>query len=180
MRRGGRARTTTEDDGRRGAKPSLVVAPRRPSSFVVALVLVAPIAAGCMRPNVDALRERDLGEARAAFEANLDAIRTRDVEAYLNGYLQSPDFLFIGPDGVERGFAEFAAARRASPAFPDSLATGAPVLTWLGPGVVHVAYPYAARQGAVVGSGWSERVLVRTAEGWRIAMTGVIPRGGEP
>jgi hypothetical protein len=121
------------------------------------------------------MRERDLAGARAAFDANLDAIRRRDLNAYLDGYLQTQDFLFIGPDGPSRGFAQFAAAKRAAPDFPDSLAAGTPELTWLGPGVVHVAYPYAARQGNVVGAGWSERVLVHTADGWRIAVTGVIP-----
>lgn len=131
-----------------------------------------------MRPDVSALRERELREARAAFDANLDAIKRHDLDAYLQGYLQSPDFLFIGPDGPSRGFAAFAAARRATPDFPDSLAAGPPELTWLAPGVVHIVYAYAARQGAVVGAGWSERVLVHTADGWKIAVTGVIPGDG--
>jgi hypothetical protein len=121
------------------------------------------------------VRQRDLADARAAFVANLDAIRRRDVEVYLAGYLASPDFVFIGPGGVSRGFEPFAAARRARPDFPDSLAAGEPELAWLGPGVVYLAYPYAARQHTVVGAGWSERVLVKTADGWRIAVTGVIP-----
>jgi hypothetical protein len=128
-----------------------------------------------VEPRIDRVRERDLAEARQAFAANLAAIQRKDLEAYLAGYLATPEFLFIGPDGASRGFAPFAAARRAEPDFPDSLAAGEPELTWLAPGVVHVAYPYAARQGEVVGSGWSERVMVKTAHGWRIAVTGVIP-----
>jgi hypothetical protein len=143
------------------------------------LPLFSLLCLGCVSRDVAAIRERDLAGARAAFDANLDAIRRRDLTAYLDGYLQSPDFLFIGPDGPSRGFAQFAAAKRATPGFPDSLAAGTPELTWLAPGVVHVAYPYAARQGAVVGVGWSERVLVHTANGWRIAVTGVIP-GSSP
>lgn len=131
--------------------------------------------AGCMEQSIEALRTRELGEVRTAFAENLEAIRTRDVEAYLAGYLATPEFVFLGPEGVSRGFAPFAAARRADPQFPDSLAAGEPQLTWLAPGVVHVAYPYAARQGVVAGSGWSERVFVRTGDGWRIAVTGVIP-----
>jgi hypothetical protein len=148
---------------------------RHPTAGAFSLPLVALLLLSCMRPDVSALRERELREARAAFDANLDAIKRRDLDGYLAGYLQSPDFLFIGPDGPSRGFADFAAARQATPDFPDSLAAGTPELTWLAPGVVHVVYPYAARQGNVVGAGWSERVLVHTAEGWKIAMTGVIP-----
>jgi ketosteroid isomerase-like protein len=125
------------------------------------------------------LRDRELTEARAAFEANLAAIRSRDLEAYLAGYLDSPDFVYLGPAGVARGFAAFAAARRAQVDFPDSLVAGTPELTWVAPGVVHVAYAFAARQGTVTGSGWSERVFVRTADGWRIAVTSVIPTTGD-
>jgi hypothetical protein len=133
--------------------------------------------ASCTGSRLDALRERELTDVRAVFDSNLAAIRRRDVEAYLSGYLTSADFLFIGPDGVERGFGPFAAARRADPQFPDSLVAGDPQFTWLAPGVVHVAYPYAARQADVAGAGWSERVFVRTVDGWRIAVTGVIPSG---
>jgi ketosteroid isomerase-like protein len=134
---------------------------------------------GCLPGNVERLREREVAEARAAFEANLAAIRSRDLDAYLAGYLDSPDFVYLGPAGVARGFAAFAAARRAQVDFPDSLVAGTPELTWVAPGVVHVAYPFAARQGVVTGAGWSERVFVRTADGWRIAVTSVIPTTGD-
>jgi len=130
---------------------------------------------GCLGGGVDRLRERELRDARVAFEANLAAIRDRNLEAYLAGYLESPDFVYLGPEGVARGFASFAAARRMQADFPDSLVSGTPELTWLAPGVVHVAYAFAARQGVVTGKGWSERVLVRTTDGWRIAVTTVIP-----
>lgn len=130
---------------------------------------------GCLGPNVERLRERELGEAQVAFSANLAAIRERDIEAYLAGYLDSPEFVYLGPEGVAKGFASFAATRRTQAAFPDTLEAGAPELTWVAPGVVHVAYPFAARQGTVRGAGWSERVFVRTADGWKIAVTTVIP-----
>lgn len=141
------------------------------------LPLLPLLVASCLSPRVDALRDRELVEARTAFEQNLAAIRRGDVDGYLSGYLSSADFVFLGPDGVERGFAPFAAARRSDPQFPDSLASGAPQLTWLAPGVVHVAYPYVAQQGTVAGKGWSERVFVKTPDGWKIAVTGVIPSG---
>ncbi|MDH5196171.1 MAG: hypothetical protein OEY20_02830, partial [Gemmatimonadota bacterium] len=60
-----------------------------------------------MAPAADSLKEREVREARRAFEANLEAIRARDLEAYLAGYLDSPDFVYLGPDGVARGFAPF-------------------------------------------------------------------------
>jgi hypothetical protein len=129
----------------------------------------------CTAQRFDDLRVREVAEVRNAFEENLAAIQRRDVEGYLAGYLTTPEFLFIGPGGVERGFAPFAAARRRSGDFPDSLLAGNAEMTWFAPGVVHVAYPYVARQGPVAGRGWSERVFVKTADGWKIALTGVIP-----
>lgn len=145
--------------------------PRLPLFASLCLLLCV----GCVGRGVDRVRDREVGEVRAAFEANLAAIRNRDVEAYLIGYLDSPDFVYLGPAGVAKGFAPFAAARRAQVDFPDSLVAGTPELTWVAPGVVHVAYGFAARQGTVTGRGWSERVFVRTAGGWRIAVTSVIP-----
>ncbi len=142
---------------------------------LLALLPLAPLLAACPGQRFDALKERETGEVRAAFDAHLEAIRRRDVEAYLAGYLNAPDFVYIGPGGVSRGFRGFAVARRAAPDFPDSLVAGAPELAWLAPGVVYLAYPYAARQGDAAGQGWSERVFVKTADGWRIAVTGVIP-----
>jgi hypothetical protein len=124
---------------------------------------------------LDDLKQRELAEVRVAFDANLAAIQRRDVERYLATYLDSPDFAYVGPGGMERGFAAFAAARRARPEFPDSLAAGEPELVWLAPGVVYAVYPFAARQGDSLGRGWSERVFVKSAHGWRIAVTSVIP-----
>jgi len=132
----------------------------------------------CVAPNADSLKEREVAEARVVFEANLAAIRSRDVDGYLATYLDSPDFVYLGPEGVSRGFTPFANARRAALDFPDSLVAGAPELTWVAPGVVHIAYPFAAIQGDVTGAGWSERVLVRTRVGWKIAVTSVIPANG--
>jgi hypothetical protein len=124
---------------------------------------------------MDDLKERELAEARQAFDASLAAIQRRDLEAYLAAYLDSPDFAYIGPEGMQRGFDRFTAARRADPAFPDSLAAGEPELVWIAPGVVYAAYPFAARQGDAVGRGWSERILVKSRQGWKIAVTSVIP-----
>jgi hypothetical protein len=150
--------------------------PRR-SALLPFLLFLPSVLFSCTAQRLDALRERELAEVRSAFDSNLAAIRRRDVEGYLAGYLTSAEFLFIGPDGVERGFGPFAAARRADPQFPDSLVAGDPLFTWLAPGVVHAAYPYVAQQGPVAGAGWSERVFVSTADGWKVAVTSVIPSG---
>jgi hypothetical protein len=157
--------------------------PCRVPAILCLLPVLSIALGGCLVRDVDSLRRRELREAREAFETNLAAIRDRDLDAYLAGYLDSPDFVYLGPEGVARGFASFAAARRTAGDFPDSLAAGAPQLTWVAPGVVHAAYPFAARQGPVTGTGWSERIFVRTAAGWRIAVTSVIPAaagGGRP
>jgi hypothetical protein len=151
--------------------------PRRNRPALLPLLPLLPFLS-CTTPSVASLKQREIAEARVVFEANLAAIRSRDVDAYLATYLDSPDFVYLGPEGVSRGSAPFVAARRAAPDFPDSLVAGAPELTWLAPGVVHVAYPYAAIQGDVTGAGWSERMLVRTRVGWRIAVTTVIPADG--
>ncbi len=139
------------------------------------LPLLPLLLSGCAGRRIEELKQRDLAEVRVAVDANLTAIQRRDVEGYLATYLESPDFTYVGPEGMQRGFAPFAAARRASPEFPDSLAAGEPELVWLAPGVVYAAYRYAARQGDQIGRGWSERVFVKSQQGWKIAVTSVIP-----
>ena len=86
------------------------------------LPLFSALIAACVAPGADSLKEREVQEARRAFEANLEAIRARDLDAYLAGYLDSPDFVYLGPDGVARrgtripGQAGRAAARALGPA----------------------------------------------------------------
>jgi ketosteroid isomerase-like protein len=142
------------------------------------LPLLPLLLGGCTGYRLEALKQRELAEVRVAFDANLAAIQRRDVERYLATYLDSPDFAYVGPGGMQRGFAPFAAARRADPAFPDSLAAGEAELVWLAPGVVYAVYPFAARQGDSAGRGWSERVFVKSGRGWKIAVTSVIPEAG--
>jgi hypothetical protein len=76
-----------------------------------------------------------------------------------------------------QGFAPLAAERRSSTAWPDTLVANRPRLVWLGPGVVWGAYRYVAVQDGATAEGWSERIFVKTADGWKIAMTGVVPAG---
>jgi hypothetical protein len=181
---GARATVSAGDERGRGEEMSTWLVPhvdRRLGSWRRSLSLpllpLLAVALSCA-PRVDGLKQREVDEARLVFEANLAAIRARDLEGYLATYLDSPDFVYLGPEGLSRGFAPFAAARRAAGDFPDSLVAGPAEFTWIAPGVVHVAYPFAAVQGDVTGAGWSERVLVRTRTGWRISVTTVIPGDG--
>lgn len=166
--------------GSAGAAEAVCGSGFNPASLRLFAAALPLLLASCLSPRTDTLKEREISEARVVFEANLAAIHDRNLEAYLATYLDAPDFVYLGPDGVSRGFAPFAAARRAAGDFPDSLVAGEPELTWIAPGVVHVAYPYAAVQGDVTGAGWSERVLVRTRLGWKISVTTVIPADGRP
>jgi len=136
----------------------------------VALVLVA-----CSLPDVGDIRAADLEGARAVFLDNINAIRDRDTERYLSAYLQSNDFIALSPAGLVRGYEPLAASRQAEAAWPDSLVASKPTLVWLSPGVVYGAYEYVARQAGTMSSGWSERILVKTSDGWKIAVTSAIP-----
>lgn len=143
-----------------------------------ALTLAAGLAlAACGGPDLDAIRADDLAGAQAAFLENIAAINARDTERYLAGYLSTEQFVALSPDGLVQGFGPLATARRASAAWPDTLIAGRPHLTWVAPGVVWGAYQYVAVQGGESAEGWSERVFVKTPEGWKIAITGVIPAG---
>jgi hypothetical protein len=146
----------------------------RSRSFVVALAMVV----ACQVPGAEDVRRRDLEEALAAFRSNVAAIHRRDVEAYISHYLESPDLVVAGADSLRRGFELFAAARRASSDWPDTLMAGDPSLAWLAPGVVYGAYPYTVVEGGDSASGWSERVLVKTRGVWKVAVTSRIDRCG--
>jgi hypothetical protein len=144
----------------------------RTAGVIVAGLLVA----GCGRPNVEAIRQSDLEGALAAFHGNIEAIHHRDVEAYLGHYLDSPELIVAGADTIQRGFARFAEARRGNNAWPDTLMAGEPTLVWLAPGAVYGVYPYTVVERGDTSRGWSERVLVKTGGGWKVAVTSRIDR----
>jgi hypothetical protein len=140
------------------------------------LVLAGTLVVGCRQPNIEAIRQSDLQGAMEAFRGNIAAIHHRDVEAYLSHYLDSPDLVIAGGDTVGRGFMAFAAARRSNRAWPDTLIAGQPKLVWLAPGVVYGIYPYTVVEKRDTSRGWSERVLVKTGGGWKVAVTSRIDR----
>ena len=112
----------------------------------------------------------DLDGARAAFEGNIAAIQHRNAEQYLSYYIQSPALTILS-DSFAQGYETFAAARRATNDWPDTLIAGDPKLVWLSPGVVYGAYKYTRVQGRDTTRGWSERVLVKTRDGWKVTVS---------
>ncbi|MGB6853007.1 MAG: amidohydrolase family protein [Thermoanaerobaculia bacterium] len=130
------------------------------------LFLVSPLAAS-------AEVEEDLAAARILFEANLDAIRQRDREAYLACYLESEGLVRNGPTGIELGYEGLAAA--AGNGWPDLFEAQDLRLTPIRPGLVYGSYRYRVRYGDREAAGLSERLFLETEDGWRIAVTTAFP-----
>jgi len=122
----------------------------------------------------------DLAAARALFDRNIDAIHKRDRDAYLALYLHSPKLVRSGADGLSVGFDDF--AKGAGARWPDALDADDIRLTSIQPGIVYGTYRYRVRYDGDEHSGVSERLFVKTAEGWKIALTGAIdaPAGTPP
>lgn len=142
---------------------------------VMAAIVMMAVSA-CGRHGVDALRARDIADVNAALESNLAAIRRHDTEAYLAHYLESADLVVASSDSVSRGFLYFSQARRADETWPDALITGVPTMVWLAPGVVWVGFEFTYVLGPDTARGVSERVFVKTRDGWKITITGSMER----
>ena len=114
----------------------------------------------------------DIAGARAIFDANVNAIKQKNLDAYLSCYLHSPLLVRGGPSGFTTGYDEFAKARGP---WPDSIEASDVHLTQLQPGWVYGTYRYRVRYaGGDEHSGISERLFVKTPGGWKIAVTGAI------
>jgi hypothetical protein len=111
----------------------------------------------------------DLAAARAVFEANLDAIRNKDRDAYLDCYLQSENLARSGPTGPVLGYAGL--EESAGSGWPEVFQGHDLRLIPIRPGVVYGTYRYRVRFDGVEQTGISERVFVATPEGWKIAVT---------
>jgi imidazolonepropionase-like amidohydrolase len=114
----------------------------------------------------------DLAAARALFDTNINAIHERNRDKYLSCYLHSPALVRGGPSGFGTGFDDF--AKGAGTGWPDLLEANDVHLTSLQPGWVYGTYRYRVRYGAEEHSGISERLFIKTAGGWKIAVTGAI------
>ena len=112
---------------------------------------------------------RDTLEARALFEANIDAIHKRDRERYLASYLHSRTLARNGPGGLELGYENWSALRDST--WPDTLVARNLRVLPISPGVVYGTYCYTVTEHDTTSSGVSERIFVKTPEGWRIAVT---------
>lgn len=143
-------------------------------------VALSALFVGCGMPDVERVRRNDLTAAAETFRGNIAAIHSRDTEAYLSYYLNSPDFVVAGPDSLRRGFVEFAEARRSDDEWPDTLMAGELTLVWIAPGIVYGAYPYTVIVSGDSGKGWSERLFVKVGGSWKIAVTSVIPASSNP
>jgi hypothetical protein len=123
---------------------------------------------------------QDTIEARALFEANIDAIHKRDRARYLATYLHSDLLGRNGPTGLELGYNNWSA--RTDTTWPDTLVARSLRVVPISAGVVYGSYCYTVTQHDTTSSGVSERIFVKTAEGWRIAVTTAfgLPPGAPP
>ncbi|HEY1953000.1 MAG TPA: hypothetical protein VGG76_09350 [Gemmatimonadaceae bacterium] len=111
----------------------------------------------------------DTIEARRLFEENIDAIHKRDRGRYLATYLQSSALGRNGPGGLQLGYENWSARRDST--WPDTLIARNLRVLPLRPGVVYGTYCYTVTQNDTTSSGVSERIFVKTPDGWRIAVT---------
>lgn len=111
----------------------------------------------------------DTLEARRVFVENIDAIHKRDRARYLATYLQTDGLARNGPAGLELGYDGWSARRDST--WPDTLVARNLRVHPLAPGVVYGTYCYTVTQKDTTSSGVSERVFVKTPDGWRIAVT---------
>ena len=140
--------------------------------------LSTPACGGAAKPNS---QTADVDAARKTFQANLDAIRRHDLDAYLATYLNSETLARTGPGGTRLGFADHASQSRTNP-WPDVFVGRDMRLVPVSPGVVYGTYRYRVCYGTDEHAGVSERVFVSTPQGWRIAATSAFdaPPGTPP
>ncbi len=111
----------------------------------------------------------DTLEARRLFDENIDAIHKRDRARYLATYLHTDALARNGPAGLELGYEGWSARRDST--WPDTLIARNLRVHAVAPGVVYGTYCYTVTQKDTASSGVSERVFIKTPEGWRIAVT---------
>lgn len=111
----------------------------------------------------------DTIEARRVFEENIDAIHKRDRQRYLATYLHSSTLARNGPGGMDLGYENWSARRDST--WPDTLIARNLRVLPISPGVVYGSYCYTVTQHDTTSSGVSERIFVKTPQGWRIAVT---------
>jgi hypothetical protein len=111
----------------------------------------------------------DTVAARALFEENIDAIHKRDRSRYLATYLHSATLARNGPNGLQLGYDGWDATRDST--WPDTLIARNLRVLPISTGVVYGTYCYTVTEHDTTSTGVSERIFVKTSEGWRIAVT---------
>lgn len=104
-----------------------------------------------------------------AFRGNIAAIHAHDRAAYLSHYLQSETLARVGPTGLQQGYDAF--ARAAGAGWPDTLVATHFTVVPITDDVAYGMYRYRVVTQGVSDRGVSERVLVRTPDGWKVAVT---------
>lgn len=113
-----------------------------------------------------------------AFHENIAAIHARNRAAYLSHYLHTPALARVGPDGLHQGYEEF--AQGAGAGWPDTLVATQFRVVPVTPDVAYGVYRYRVVDSSGSVRGVSERVLVRTSAGWKIAVTTAFPTPDAP
>jgi len=108
-----------------------------------------------------------------AFRGNIAAIQARNRAAYLSHYLHTPALARVGPDGLRQGYDSFAAGVGA--AWPDTLVATHFRIVPVTPDVAYGVYRYRVVDSSGSVRGVSERVFVRTPQGWKVAVTTAFP-----
>src|SRR5205809_5345924 len=108
-----------------------------------------------------------------AFRANIATMHARDRAAYLSHYLHTPALARVGPDGLRQGYDSFAAGVGRS--WPDTLVATDFSIVPLTPDVAYGVYRYRVVDSSGSARGVSERVFVRTPDGWKVAVTTAFP-----
>jgi imidazolonepropionase-like amidohydrolase len=108
-----------------------------------------------------------------AFRSNIAAIHQRDRAAYLSHYLHTSALARVGPDGLHQGYDEF--AKGAGDGWPDTLVATHLRIVPVTPDVAYGVYRYRVVDSSGSARGVSERVLVRTPQGWKVAVTTAFP-----
>ncbi|MFN0177789.1 MAG: hypothetical protein ACKVZ0_03250 [Gemmatimonadales bacterium] len=141
----------------------------------IAVGLVGVLVAAPSAARAQTSLAADSAAALAVFRENIDAIHKRDHARYLATYLHTPELTRGGLRGLDRGWLGWSARTDTAPAWPDTLIATEMRVAPLGPGVVFGVYRYRGINRGVASVGVSERVFVKTAQGWRIAFTASYP-----
>jgi len=137
-------------------------------AFLIAAAACNPVPTNTGAP-VAAATASDTVEARRLFEENIDAIHKRDRARYLATYLHTSSLARNGSSGLELGYENWSARRDST--WPDTLIARDLRVIPVASGVVYGTYCYTVTQKDTTSSGTSERVFVKTTEGWKIAVT---------